>query len=323
MTRCMYSRTYSLKSVLVGTLVLFMCITSANADDDEAPAWEAMIEKGAEIADGDYFLSSIRLAAEMYPDDRSDIAAFATDLKPDQAAEIEALMAEIAEVSPLPVEPTGFFGWDGWSGQGELGGGFTSGNTDESTVGIRFRLEREAVLWTHEFDLLFDFTETDGQTTKQRLDTTYKLNRSLTERLYAFGLVNYEDDRFSGFDYRLFFAPGLGYRVFDRDDLSWRLEAGPGVRLNKFNDGTSDTEVVGFTRSRFSWQATDTLELINDTDVIGGGTSVTLKNLAAALFKINDRLRAKFSVDVRTESDPPPPAKRTDTTTKASIVYDF
>ena len=56
---------------------------------------------------------------------------------------------------------------------------------------------------------------------------------------FLFATISYEDDKFSGYDYRITESVGYGRRVIDESDLSLDLEIGPGVRQSKLNNGAS------------------------------------------------------------------------------------
>src|SRR3546814_5214735 len=90
----------------------------------------------------------------------------------------------------------------------------------------------EALTWHHKFDALVDYRRTSGVTEKERLNTSYKGQRRIGKRLYAFGLLQYERDRPAGYYRRFSEGFGLGVRLVDQPDL----------RLDRSEEHTSELQ---------------------------------------------------------------------------------
>ena len=58
--------------------------------------------------------------------------------------------------------------------------------------------------------------------------------------LFAYGLAQYERDRFQGFSSRYSLSGGLGYKVMTGKAAQLSLQAGPAWRRVDFLDGTSE-----------------------------------------------------------------------------------
>ena len=78
---------------------------------------------------------------------------------------------------------------------------------------------------------------------------------------------------------------------------------------------------------RFIWDMrdkfNDAVNFTNDTEVVYSDVSTQIVNIAAVTAKMTDKLAARFSYEVRNESDPPFGRKSTDTISRISLVYGF
>jgi len=69
---------------------------------------------------------------------------------------------------------------------------------------------------------------TDGADSADRLALGYKLDRSFDERLYAWGSLRRDKDRFANIDARTTLGAGLGYKALSGPVHELNLEAGGG-----------------------------------------------------------------------------------------------
>lgn len=223
----------------------------------------------------------------------------------------------------------------GWSGEGSLSAGTTSGNTETSDVGIGLKAARTTQLWTTGIEAFADYAETDGLETKNRLFLAGQLDRQLTDRSYAFGRLSHERDEFSGFDSRSFLGGGLGYQVFDGEKTTWSLEGGPGLKIDEIGETTSVDEIgmpfavpgetvesISFiAASNYAYAFNDAVRFTNDTDAIYAEESTQFVNTAALTAALIDAFSARVSFDVRHDTNPPAGFESTDTATRVSLVY--
>ena len=225
---------------------------------------------------------------------------------------------------------------DGWTGEGNLGGGVTTGNTDTVDVGIALKVAKEFGPWKVAADGGFDFGQVDGTDNRRRWWVGSQVQRDFTDRLYGFGDISYEEDDFSGFDSRLFIGTGAGYHVYKEKPLLWSVEVAPGYRrsiVSAETDGLVPPTIVtpSFTAndfavrgsSKFAYHFNENVVFTNDTDVIWSDTSTQTVNTAALSAQLTERISGRVSFQVRHETDPPVGFVNTDTATRVSIVYGF
>lgn len=286
---------------------------------------QKLMETAATLEGGKHFESVVAAAMAASPEHSDAIAALSARLRETMAppAAAPAVVAAAPPAKAEPAKPTSFFDFKGWEGEIELSGNRSSGNTKENSLGLAGNALVDLGQWRHKFGGLVEFQSTRGITTKQRFLTTYDINYELSARSYLFGMLQYEDDRFGGFEYRFSETAGYGYAVLDNSALKWALEAGPGARHTKLFSQSLDTEFVGFAGSNFLWQMSDHSELTHVLGVFVGSDRSTLETTLALKMRINGALSGRLSYNYRYNSNVPLGSVRTDTLTKAALVYDF
>lgn len=226
-----------------------------------------------------------------------------------------------------------------WSGELALGGTFRTGA--RRSVGTNFggELEHKYTKWTNTVDASFDYSRSEGVTNTHRLRSRGKSERAITERLYGFGLIGYEEDRFNGFDYQLSEAGGLGYRIVDGESFTWDLEAGPAWRQSKVSrTGELLSELFLRGGSEIVWSISDTAEFSNETTLLYSGDKVEIRtatdsyffqesndltNVSALNMTVIGNLAARLSCEVSYTSEPPEGTPGTDTLSKIALVQNF
>ncbi|MBU1346531.1 MAG: DUF481 domain-containing protein [Alphaproteobacteria bacterium] len=220
-----------------------------------------------------------------------------------------------------------------WTGEGSLGAGYTTGNTETSDFGLGLKLARETGDWKTSIEALADYGKTDGVETKNRAFVAGQMDRDFGERTFGFGRLSYERDEFSGFESRAFAGAGLGYRILVGETTSWSVEGGPGVKFDEVREtvqpgpvivpGETVTSFSAIGASKFAHAFNDNVKLTNDTNVLYAETSTQLSNSLAVTAALAGALSARFSFNVRYDTDPPPGFEQTDTVTRVSLVYAF
>lgn len=151
--------------------------------------------------------------------------------------------------------------------------------------------------------------------------------------MFIYGLAQFERDRIQGFSGRYAVSGGLGVNVVDNDDISLSLKAGPAWRVTNFTDGDTENRLAGLVGVDFDWQIMERLSFTQDANalaetggqatVIFDGSNTTLNLISGLDFKVSNRLRSRLSYHVDYNSNPPLGKVKTDTTTRASLVYGF
>ena len=278
-------------------------------------------------------VASMIEAAAKDPAKLKVVADIAKQTNPASAAEIDARVAEInaaAEAARIEKLSSQTF-LEGWTGQGEAGGFVSTGNAEESGLALGLGLKKESLKWRHRVDAIADYRETEGVKTKERYFAGYEGNYKITDRLYAVGALSWEKDVFAGIDRRFAESLGVGYRVIDQKTLHLDVDASVAARQTEYvrpqvsipEKDYSESTIGGRLGGRLVWDINENTSLSEVAVAYIDSRSNTLESTTALTTRLSGSLAARFSFNIRNESDPPLGREQTDTTTRASLVYSF
>jgi putative salt-induced outer membrane protein len=212
-----------------------------------------------------------------------------------------------------------------WKGNVELGFVTTTGNTETETLNAKAKVETEREKWRHAIKAEALNSSNSTSSTAERYLLAGQSDYKFGERKqnYLFILLSYEDDRFSGYDYRAEETFGYGRRVLERPSLALDLEIGPGARQSKLeNDGT-DNEFTVRGAAKLAWAISDTSTFSEDLSVVKGEDVTITKSITALSAQIAGSLATKLTYTIKNTSDVPTGIEKTDTEMAVTLVYDF
>ncbi len=303
-----------LKTYLSAIAIMSGLAPSIAMADPIPSAIEAMIREAASSLDAAKLGAIVDVAKKTNPASSGEIDALAGKLAAEYAAKAEAARQE-------KLAQQGYF--EGWSGQGEAGIGFTSGNSDTTSGVAAIALKKDGVVLRHNVNALADYQRNNGVTTREKYLAGYKLDYKFSERAYAWGLGQWDRDRFGGISRRFTESAGLGYRVIMEDNHTWDVEAGAALQQIRYTNGISDNQLAGRLASFYGVQLSDNLKFTNDTIALIGSNNTTLSNIGALTAKLSGALSARLAFGWQRESNPPAGKKKVDTFSRATLVYDF
>lgn len=262
------------------------------------------------------------------------LAKYARQANPDDIAEIDRLVAPPAVVQQPQQQPgqanaagdaqparNGFL--HGWTGSGQLGGFISSGRIDTSGLSAGLSLAHESARWRHQLRLLADYQRSGGVTSREQFLAAYEPNYKFNDRLFAFGLAQFESDRQAGFEERYTLSGGLGYRLVSNDKIKLDVKASPALRRSELVVGGSDTMVSGLAGLNYRWTLSPTLSSTQDASLYVDAANSIFTSQTALNVKLGGKLSGQMALQTRHETDPAPGSPKTDTLTRMSLVYGF
>ncbi len=211
-----------------------------------------------------------------------------------------------------------------WSGELELGGSMSTGNTDRESVNANGKVDYHTGPWRTQAKFTLQFTRDESRTTANRIVASIEPRYDVIDRLFAFNFLQYEDDRFSGFDFQVTENVGLGYWLIKSEALTWSVQAGPGVWLNAIRaTNETETEVMGRLATDVSWDIWENVALSLTNAVVLSGERLDAELKISLTTKITQTLAARASIELRHDTNPPGTAESTDTLTHFSVLYAF
>ncbi|MEM9705753.1 MAG: DUF481 domain-containing protein [Pseudomonadota bacterium] len=211
-----------------------------------------------------------------------------------------------------------------WKGKIVASFANASGNAENTTVGFALNAERKAGALTHSVTGFFDIASANGAQTQQRWGAGYQLDYDIGERSYGFARANYEEDAFSGFDYRLFGGVGAGYFIRNSDQLTWKVEGGPGYRYSPVDDTREvQSEVAFYAANETDWTIREGVVFEQDVFITWTNPTTTIQSVTGLTAALTNAISAGVSYDVRYETNPPAGRVNTDTVLRGNLSYGF
>lgn len=225
----------------------------------------------------------------------------------------------------------------GWSGKGELGYVVSHGNSESESANAKLDATLSYERWKHGFFFGALYGRNTNVTSAQRVETRIQSDYQTTRRLFAFGALRYEDDRFSGFDFQSSISVGMGYRFIDTDTTKLAGRVGVGYQrlrpevLVKDANGVVIDRIPGATTSSalatggidYEHALNDNVHIVDKFLVDSGLSNTSLQNDLSLQVKMTEKLALSAGYAVRDNTNPPPGLKKLDTVTTLNFVYGF
>jgi putative salt-induced outer membrane protein len=226
------------------------------------------------------------------------------------------------------------------SGTGGVGLLMTTGNseTDSLNANVGLKYEKEHFLGEANIAVLYNSekTEVDGKkkdkVSAEKYNYAAKIGYKFDDVNYVFINGDYEDDRFSGYDYRTTSSIGYGRKVIDSDTIKFDIEIGPGYRYDRTNgywkddvfvDEKTEDELILRGYAMFNYTFSEAVSFQQDLTVVTGSDNTNTKSVTALKTRIVGDLAMKVSFKVDNNTDVPDDKDKTDTETALTLVYDF
>jgi len=326
-------------------LALLCAYGGALAQDDVAPPGLArdLLDAAAATGDPDEVRAVQRAAARVLPGFRAVIDAYA-------ASKLNALAAEAetsapadalasgeeppakADDSPALIAATpdaaaprpGLFALRPWKGDFTASAVNATGNSENLAIGLALDAKRKAGPFTHNLTGYFDIGAASDVVNQRRWGGAYKLDFELNERAFVYGRVAYDEDEFSGFDYRLFAGLGAGYFIAESEPFTWKVEGGPGFRYSPIDDTREvDENIALFASTDIDWVIREGLTFEQDAAATYTDPTSTFESTTALKVDLFGDLTTGLSFYYRYETNPPPGRVNADTVVRATLGYDF
>lgn len=286
------------------------------------------------VANGDEatFDMLVATALETWPASRLDILKAASDIQNEWVAltfrnEVAEAEAEAAAAEKRSRDRGIIYFLDPslWNTTAQLGVSSSTGDTDEKSVALGLAMSRDfGEKWEHDLNLDFDLARSQGATTRRRILTRMNTVYKAWSRFFISNYFEADFNKFSGFDYRLIDSLAIGAQLLKTKRQSLRLEGGPGVRFNNFeNSAETSTEFLGRVSTTYDLKLTDNIDFKDQASMVFGTGSITFDNRASFGAQINSSLAARLSFQLQYDSDTPIDAAAWDTVTRATLVYKF
>jgi putative salt-induced outer membrane protein len=215
------------------------------------------------------------------------------------------------------------------------------GNSVTDAANAKFALNYLHDAWQHTLLMEYLYGKSSDVVSAERWDGRFQSNYTITPRLYSFGALAYQNDKFSGFQYQASATAGIGYKFIDTDTLKLALQAGVGYRQSRAEtlehlDPTNSNKVTGRTLDpdtgrdvvgSFGWdflyQFNSSTKLTDKLVAESGSSNTSVKNDLALEVKMSKKLSLAAGYSVLENTTPAPGVKHVDQITTLNVVYAF
>ena len=300
----------------------FTAVAQAEEADRIPDLARAMLEVAYESGDPAEIKAVTKALTAVFPD-------YAPAIEAQSQARIDALgspppKAASKNESGSLYSGAGVFAVRPWDGKIKASAAFASGNSDNLAAGLLVDAARTDGNWVHNIDIFLDFGRSKGVLNQKRWGAAYQLDYKFNKRTYAYGRFAYEEDEFSGFDYRLFAGGGMGHFLSLNDAFMWKVEGGPGYRYSPI-DATREieNEFALYGSSETDWTIRDGVVMEQDFNVTWTSPTTTFRSVSSLTTELTESIATGISFEFRYETNPPAGRVQSDKIARASLVYGF
>jgi putative salt-induced outer membrane protein YdiY len=198
-------------------------------------------------------------------------------------------------------------GSDSWASS--IGFGFTAtgGNSETTNLALTFQAVKtgEKSKWNTDANLTLATTNGDKTADRGGIKSQYDLLPM--ERLFYFGKIGLEYDKFTKIDLRSSPGAGVGYTILQDEGVNLTASAGANIVTDFFANNTSDTRGTLSISEKFSWDLSQASSLSQDFNIQNNFKDFGDYLLNAELSlssKVSDRLSLKASLLEKYDSKP-------------------
>ena len=206
----------------------------------------------------------------------------------------------------------------------------TSTNDDDETasdVGVGLRYGMFDGVNGIDTTASFLFSEEDGEETENQLLVGADYRRNFGDAFFGYAKADLFFDRLAedagDIEQDVFVGAGVGYRIFNSNDLQWSVQAGPGYRLIDTVGEERVEEGAVSVSSNVFYSLSETSYLTNDTDVITSDFSTTVSNDAAVNVSLSEAMVLRTSLSTVYDDSEDEDFGDARNTLGISVVYNF
>jgi putative salt-induced outer membrane protein len=214
-----------------------------------------------------------------------------------------------------------------WKGSLGLAWVTTSGNSDTSTFGLDFGMERKPEPWGLMLAARGNRADDNGVLTAENYSVGARAIRSLGKNWEAFGGLQWSKDPFAGFDSQTVASVGATYIAIDSERTQLAFDGGLAYT---WEDQISPEAQVDYLGGLFAltweWKLGEKSKLVERLAFypnFDDSADWRLTSVTAIEASVNSWLALRFGYDIRHRNQPIGDADSTDTTSTASVVFNF
>lgn len=210
-----------------------------------------------------------------------------------------------------------------WHGQGELGYVRTTGSSSTRTIGSKFTLNYQRERWRNGGRLEALSSTNQDRQIAERYFAGFKTEYAIEDRDYVATIIEYEDERFSTYDYRINHTLVFGRKFIEDPSVLLNGEAGVGSRRSREESGAKQDDTTLRIGVNLNWTISQSASLTEEFNVISGDEDTATRSVTGLTTRINGRIATKLTYLAKRINRLQSAARSTDTETTMTLVYSF
>lgn len=206
----------------------------------------------------------------------------------------------------------------------EVSTGMGTGNIDNQNFRVSGKLVSTKDKYTNEIKAKYSDVDKRNGDSESIYNVGEKLKYSIDDDSYAFGELDYDNNKAIGVKSRTSELAGYGRKLIDKDNFKLTGEAGAGLRQSSYSAGLEDeSSYLGKAGTDMDWEVYDGVNLNNNTYMaFTEDNTQTVSDTSLKTF-VYDNAYVKGGVEVENNSKVPTGFKKTDTVTSVGVGYEF
>jgi len=215
-----------------------------------------------------------------------------------------------------------------WRLRSEISYVKTAGNTQTETFAGKLDSAREGRVYKLFFKGQYVYGKNSGREDSNKLALDGRWEAALNERFSGIVSVGYGRDKFSGYRYRVFIGPGVGYFLVKEEKRCLQLSLALNYYNDRFSVGERDKQrsLTGKTLAKFDWRPRGNFrfsENLGFFHAFNEAGRYFVESETAVEARINKTFSIGVSYKYNYQNRPPAPEiKRIDTTFLTTLIID-
>jgi putative salt-induced outer membrane protein YdiY len=230
-------------------------------------------------------------------------------------------LSRVTAINPPPPPPIR------WTGSIVGAYSKSTGNTENTVAALKADTRRRTAKDRITVGFLWNYKEDEDGLTERNVMFETKYDYFFNEKLFGYGNLRLENDKFKDLRVRTGAGAGLGYQFVETKRVDFSVEGGLSYVNEDFYDAEDDDFVAGRLASNLdAWIIEEWLRFLQSTAWL-----VNLEDTGDWLLYTDTSLRLKITKDwsanagliYNYESEPPPDTEKEDTTYLLGLAYEF
>jgi putative salt-induced outer membrane protein len=216
-----------------------------------------------------------------------------------------------------------------WRLRSEISYAKTSGNTDTESFAGKLDSAREGRVHKLFLKGQYVYGRNSGREDANKLALDGRWEAALNERFSGIVSAGYGRDKFSGYRFRVFIGPGLGYYLVKRERQSLQLSLALNYYHDRFSVGERQEQrsLTGKTLAKFEWRPRDNFKFSENLGFFHAFNEAGryfVESETAAEVRINRIFSFGVSFKYNFQNRPPAPEiQKIDTTFLTALIIDL